>query len=176
MLGDERREFGAYLRRVRKRKNLTLRELAEKSRVPFPNISAIECGRLGAGSIVATKLAAGLSLRGRGKKEFLGFASYTNSRDRLARENLAYPAVLANLLPGMLRSLGVQARQIVRTFWADSEILHHPAPDPVGTSDKLKSNPQLNEYLLKVRDNERVVVVVLKSGRQIAISCEWLIF
>ena len=65
MLGDERREFGAYLRRVRKGKNLTLRELAEKCRVPFPNISAIECGRLGrlgAGSIVATKLAAGLSL------------------------------------------------------------------------------------------------------------------
>ncbi len=112
MLGDERREFGAYLRRVRKRKNLTLRELAEKSRVAFPNISAIECGRLGAGSIVATKLAAGLSL----------------------------------------------------------------APDPVGTSDKLKSNPQLNEYLQKVRDNEIVVVVVLKSGRQIAISREWLIF
>jgi|ERR1035441_4674070 transcriptional regulator with XRE-family HTH domain len=176
MLGDERREFGAHLRRLRKSRNLTLRKLAEKSRVPFPNISAIECGRLGAGRIVATKLASGLGLRGREKGQFLGYASYTNSRDRLAKEHLAYPAVLANLLPGLLRTLGVKAGQIARTFWADSEVLHYPSPEPVEPSDKFRTNPAIDECLQKVRDDAIVVVVVLKSGRQIAISCAWRIF
>src|SRR5713101_7541054 len=88
LLGEERREFGRYLRQLRQRKNLTLRELAQKSTVPFPNISAIECGRLGAGRMVATKLAVGLSLRGRERKNFVTFAAYTNSRDRLAKEYL----------------------------------------------------------------------------------------
>src|SRR5258708_6119936 len=43
-------KFGAWLHRLRHGKKLTLRELTEKCRVPFPNISAIERGRLGADS------------------------------------------------------------------------------------------------------------------------------
>ncbi len=172
LLGDERREFGRYLRHVRQRKNLTLRELAEKSTVPFTNISTIECGRLGAGRMVAAKLAVGLGLRGQQRKNFVTFAAYTNSRDRLSKEHLAYPAVLANLLPGMLRELGVSASDIIGTFWVDSEIVHHPEPHSVGEAKHLKSKPELAQYLEKKPRNATVVVVILKSGRQIAICCE----
>jgi len=176
LLGEERREFGRYLRQLRQRKNLTLRELAQKSTVPFPNISAIECGRLGAGRMVATKLAVGLGLRGRERKNFVTFAAYTNSRDRLAKEYLAYPAVLANLLSGMLRELGVRANDIIGTFWVDSEILHHPEPHSVGVAKHFKSKPELEQYLDKKPHNATVVVAILKSGRQIAICCESRIF
>jgi transcriptional regulator with XRE-family HTH domain len=114
MLGDERRKFGSFLRKWRARNNLTLRGLAEASKVPFPNISAVECGRLGAGSIVARKLARGLGLRGPQKEQFLACAAYTNSRDRLSKEHLAYPGTLANLLPRLLREQGVKVAGCAR--------------------------------------------------------------
>lgn len=176
MLRDERCEFGTALRRLRKSKNLTLRKLAEKSDVPFPNISAIERGRLGAGRIVAAKLASGLGLRGEHKDRFLALASYTNSRDRLAREHLAYPAMLANLLPGVLRRLQIKPDQIARCFWADSEILDHTTPDPAGTVQSSQLNPRLEECLQRIPGNTIVAVVVLKSGRHVVIRCEWQVF
>ena len=94
MLADERREFGVFLRGLRTSHDLTLRELAKTSKVPFPNISAIECGCLGAGSIIALKLARGLGLSGSPQKQFLGLAAFTNSRDRLAKEHLPAPRVV----------------------------------------------------------------------------------
>ena len=172
MLGNERREFGFWLRQLRQKKNLTLRDYAEKCQVAFPNVCAIECGHLGAGRIVAKKLAAGLNLRGKQKATFLSYAAFTNSRDRLSKEHLAYPGVLANLLPGMLRQAGVRSNEIVSHFWLDSEIMHHPEPEPLNASRAVPFTPRLEKYLSQPLNNAAVVVLRLKSGRQIAIRCE----
>ena len=126
MLADQRRKFGGFLRGLRTSHDLTLRELAKTSKVPFPNISAIDCGRLGAGRIIARKLAQGLALRGSLKEQFLIQATFTNSRDRLSQEHLAYPAVLANVLAHMLRQQRVQPRDIVDTFWENPEAIENP--------------------------------------------------
>src|SRR5258708_7901950 len=171
MLGNERREFGFWLRQLRQKKNLTLRHFPKKCRIPFPNISAIECGHLGAGRIVANKLAAGLNLQGKQRATFLSYAAFTNSRDRLSKEHLAYPGILANLLPAMLREAGVTSGEIVSNFWVDSEIMHHPEPEPVWAR-RTALNPRLKKYLEQPLNNAAVVVLRLKSGRQIAIRCE----
>jgi transcriptional regulator with XRE-family HTH domain len=176
MLGDERRKFGSFLRKWRVRNNLTLRGLAVASKVPFPNISAIECGRLGAGRIVAQKLAQGLGLRGEDKKQFLGYAAFTNSRDRLAKEHLAYPAVLANLLPRMLRERGVKPQEIVETLWDNPEAIEDPRRHVGETMGQPWLKAELAKYLKQKAARATIVVVFLKDGRQIAISCEWRVF
>ena len=177
MIVDERRAFGNFLREVRANKNLTLRDLARRSGVPFPNISAIECGRLGAGRIVARKLAAGLGLRGSNKEQFLDHAAFTNSRDRLSKEHLGYPGVVANLLPGMLRRLGIEAHEIVRTVWENPELIEN-ARHSVGviTLYQPSPKPELANYLKRELDKNRTVVLFLTDGRQVLVRGEVRIF
>lgn len=176
MIVDERRQFGTLLRKLRKRKHLTLRDLAAKSSVPFPNISAIECGRMAAGRIVAGKLAAGLGLSGRKKKNFLTFAGFTNSRDRLSKELLAYPAILANLLPRMLKEAGIGPREILATTWRDAEVIEHPAPDSMDALVYLGPKPEMEEYLQKEHGPGTFVVLYLKNGGQVLFHCKRLLF
>jgi hypothetical protein len=130
MLVHERRQFGAFLRKLRVGQHLTLRALAGAANVPFPNISAMGCGRLGAGGIVARKLATGLGLRGQAKKAFLTYAAITNSRDRVAKELLAYPGVLINVLLSMLRDARIKPGDILfarRSSLPDPEKPRHSA-------------------------------------------------
>ena len=176
MLADERREFGGFLRGLRASHHLTLRALAETSKVPFPNISAIECGRLGAGRIIARKLAQGLGLRGSEKERFLAHAAFTNSRDRLSKEHLAYPAALANLLPHMLRAQGVKPQEIVETLWEDPEVIQNPQRFVGERSGPLWLKPELARYWKKERAKATIVVVFLRDGRQIALRCEACVF
>jgi transcriptional regulator with XRE-family HTH domain len=176
VLVDERRDFGGFLRMWRARHNLTLRGLAEASKVPFPNISAIECGRLGAGRIVAQKLAQGLGLRGEQKKQFLDYAVFTNSRDRLSKEHLAYPAVLANLLPRMLRERGVKPQEIVETLWENPELIENPQSSVRETMGQPWLKGELAKYLKQEHAKATIVVVFLKDGRQIALRCEARVF
>ena len=173
MLADERRTFGDFLRRLRARCNLKLRALAQSSNVPFPNISAIECGRLGAGRIVARKLAKGLGLRGSEKKQFLAQAGFTNSRDRLLKEHRNYPGLLVNLLPHMLRQQGVKPQEIVDTLWEDPEVIENPR-SWVGPETPWHPSPKrkLAQYLKQERAKATIVVVFLRDGRQIALRCE----
>lgn len=172
MLVDERRKFGSFLRKWRARNNLTLRGLAAAAKVPFPNISAIECGRLGAGSIVARKLARGLGLRGPQKEQFLACAAYTNSRDRLSKEHLAYPGILANLLPRLLRERGVKPQDIVETLWENPEVIEDPRRSVGETLGQPWLKAELAEYLKQERAKATIVVLFLKDGRQIALRCE----
>jgi transcriptional regulator with XRE-family HTH domain len=171
MLIDERREFGALLRWLRKRAQLSLRDLASTSGVAFPNISAIERGRLAAGRIVATKLAVALGLKSREKKQFLAFASFTNSRDRLAREFAAYPAILASLVPRMIRDKEIKPQDIIKTWWVDEQFIEHPSNDDPDLLSRILLKPKLSARIQQGRSLSGRVVLFLKDGRQILIEC-----
>jgi transcriptional regulator with XRE-family HTH domain len=176
MLGDERRQFGSFLRKLRVRKHLTLRALSAAANVPFPNISAMECGRLGAGRIVARKLATGLGLRGQAKKAFLTYAAITNSRDRVAKELLAYPGILVNVLPSMLRDARIMPRDILFARCENPEIIHHPSSDSMELADHLRLKPELEQYLRREGGPGTCIVIFLKGGRQVVLRCQWLMF
>ncbi len=176
MLSDERHQFGAFLRKLRVGQHLTLRTLAEAAKVPFPNISAMECGRLGAGGIVARKLATGLGLRGQAKKAFLTYAAITNSRDRVAKEFLAYPGILVNVLPSMLRDARIKPRDILFVRCENPEIIYHPAADSLELADRVRLKPEVEQHLRRAGGMGTCVVIFLKGGRQAVLQCQRLMF
>src|SRR5206468_1887064 len=99
----------------------------------------------------------------------------TNSRDRLSRENLAYPAVLANLLPGLVRAKGIKPTDIMGTWWSDSEIIYHPAPGSTDITEQIKPKAEVMDYIHQ-EPKGTAAVLFLKDRRQIALRCEVRVF
>jgi len=50
--------------------------------------------------------------------------------------------------------------------------MHHPEPEPLNARRAVPLTPRLKKYLNQPLNNAAVVVLRLKSGRQIAIRCE----
>lgn len=119
---ERRAEFGATLRKLRKRNNLSQRDLQGKSGITYSLISSFENGDRAIGPSVAARLATALGLENEEKDRFLISAASTRKRNCLAEYARDLAPELLNFLPRVLSSAGVDLQKIstCEAWWSNS--------------------------------------------------------
>jgi transcriptional regulator with XRE-family HTH domain len=98
--------FPESLNTLRRRAQLTNRELARKARVPESLISGLQNGNRRVGETNARQIAEALELSGEQMEEFVLQAIDTSTR-KLLKDAQGYPSALLNLVASQLRRAGV---------------------------------------------------------------------
>jgi transcriptional regulator with XRE-family HTH domain len=128
--------FPALLTQLRKRANLTNRQLAECADVPNSLIAGLQSGKRSVGECQARKIGAALGFQGSALESFVLDAVNTCT-ERLLEDAVHYPSQVLNWVPRQLKSCGIQPEELtgcslqdggeeagMRLFLQDGSIAH----------------------------------------------------
>jgi len=187
MVVEERKFFGRQLKESRMAAGLTLRALAERAGIHFSNISAIESGRIIAGSKQAIRLVEGLSLKGQKRERLLFAASISSRRTNPNLERVASDKLFLRSLPWILKRVGLPTLkgQTTMNLCCFSELPKGHPPLMVvfedislnsGINDSKLLSESTKRYLRANPAKHYLALVVRNDGTQALIECGLNIF
>lgn len=105
--------FGKKLNALRKNRNLTVQQLADKARVPATLISGLQNHNRQVGENNATRIGAALGLESDELQEFV-YMAINNSGEKVLEDFKHYPAEVLNLVAGELMASGISSEDVNR--------------------------------------------------------------
>lgn len=118
--------FGDTLNKLRKARNLTVQQLADRAGVGQSLISGLQTGHRVVGENNARKIAQALNLSGEDFEEFV-YLAINDCTERVLCDFRKYPAEVLNLIADELQSFGITP-----------EVITHCARGTAGTTVYLK--------------------------------------
>lgn len=172
-----RRAFGNTLKSCREKHGLSLRDIGQRTGVPYACVSMLESGQRGIGPSHAAKIAAALKLEGRKRDNFLTLASKTLTEAGRKRVATGCPAHLAQVFAQQLMFLGIDFSRIDTVgsvsmpalFSATTERTLHYACESGAMIAPLKSTTL--KHVASHKTARFLFVVFLRDGRQAVVEC-----
>jgi transcriptional regulator with XRE-family HTH domain len=105
--------FGEQLSNLRRDRNLTVQQLADRAGVPATLISGLQTNSRQVGENNARKIAEALHLSGKELDQFV-YAAINTSAERVLESSKGYPAEMLNFLANELRQSGIMPENVMK--------------------------------------------------------------